>query len=56
MSSAHRLNTIMDSTRVMVLDNGYLAEFDTPHNLLSKPSGGHGRQQTRRAIRRPIDS
>ncbi|XP_010893754.2 canalicular multispecific organic anion transporter 2 isoform X1 [Esox lucius] len=33
---AHRLNTIMDYTRVLVLDKGKIAEFDTPTNLLSK--------------------
>ncbi|CAK8671759.1 unnamed protein product [Clavelina lepadiformis] len=31
---AHRLNTIMDSTRVLVLDAGKVAEYDTPQNLL----------------------
>ncbi|XP_040885254.1 ATP-binding cassette sub-family C member 3 isoform X2 [Toxotes jaculatrix] len=33
---AHRLNTIMDYTRVLVLDKGQVAEFDTPANLISK--------------------
>ncbi|CAL9707790.1 unnamed protein product [Knipowitschia caucasica] len=33
---AHRLNTIMDYTRVLVLDKGRIAEFDTPTNLLSQ--------------------
>uniref|UniRef100_A0A4W5RE99 ABC-type glutathione-S-conjugate transporter n=1 Tax=Hucho hucho TaxID=62062 RepID=A0A4W5RE99_9TELE len=33
---AHRLNTIMDYTRVLVLDKGQVAEFDTPTKLLSK--------------------
>ncbi|CED82203.1 metal resistance protein ycf1 [Phaffia rhodozyma] len=33
---AHRLDTIMHSTRVLVMDKGQVAEFDTPENLLSK--------------------
>uniref|UniRef100_A0A673IE20 ATP-binding cassette, sub-family C (CFTR/MRP), member 3 n=1 Tax=Sinocyclocheilus rhinocerous TaxID=307959 RepID=A0A673IE20_9TELE len=33
---AHRLNTIMDYTRVLVLDKGQIAEFDTPTNLMAQ--------------------
>ncbi|KAJ2391932.1 hypothetical protein GGI23_005324 [Coemansia sp. RSA 2559] len=36
---AHRLRTVIDYDRVLVLDKGKVAEFDTPHNLLQNESG-----------------
>ncbi|XP_075985083.1 ATP-binding cassette sub-family C member 4-like [Anticarsia gemmatalis] len=39
LTVAHRLNTIMDSDRVMVMDSGRLVEFDHPHKLLDNPEG-----------------
>lgn len=35
LTIAHRLNTILDSDRVLVLDAGQVAEFESPNNLLA---------------------
>uniref|UniRef100_UPI0037E8C348 multidrug resistance-associated protein 1-like n=1 Tax=Semicossyphus pulcher TaxID=241346 RepID=UPI0037E8C348 len=35
LTIAHRLNTIMDYTRVIVMDRGSIAEMDSPSQLLS---------------------
>ncbi|KAI5097098.1 multidrug resistance-associated protein 1-like isoform X2, partial [Silurus meridionalis] len=36
LTIAHRLNTIMDYTRVLVMERGSITEMDSPSNLLSQ--------------------
>ncbi|KAL7567897.1 hypothetical protein ACA910_019617 [Epithemia clementina (nom. ined.)] len=39
LTIAHRLNTIMDSDKVIVFDSGRIAEYDSPQVLLRKENG-----------------
>ncbi|XP_048515444.1 ATP-binding cassette sub-family C member 4-like isoform X2 [Athalia rosae] len=39
LTVAHRLNTIMDSDKVLLMDKGRMAEYDHPHLLLQNEYG-----------------
>jgi len=43
MTVAHRLETIVDFDKVLVLQEGRIVEFDSPRTLLGKEKGQGGR-------------
>nr|CAD7203693.1 unnamed protein product [Timema douglasi] len=52
LTVAHRLNTIMDSDKVLVMDAGRMVEFDHPYLLLQNQNGHFSKmvQETGKAI------
>ncbi|XP_066297344.1 ATP-binding cassette sub-family C member 4-like isoform X2 [Branchiostoma lanceolatum] len=40
LTIAHRLNTVIDSDRILVMEDGRVAEFDEPHVLLTQHPDG----------------
>ncbi|KAJ1483863.1 hypothetical protein T484DRAFT_1798896 [Baffinella frigidus] len=51
---AHRLNTVMDYDKVMVLDAGQLVEYDSPQKLLQDPLSHFSQMVQRSRIRRNL--
>ena len=39
LTIAHRLHTIIDSTKILVMDKGYVGEYESPESLLKKEDG-----------------
>jgi ABC-type multidrug transport system fused ATPase/permease subunit len=40
LTIAHRVKTIMDSTKILTLRDGMVLEYDTPRELLKNPESG----------------
>lgn len=48
---AHRLSTVADFDRIMVVDNGQVVEFDTPENLMANSTGHYRRMVNKGSLR-----
>lgn len=55
ISIAHRLNTVLDHDRVLVMEDGVPVEFDDPHHLLHEYAGEHDAVGSPRATGSLVD-
>lgn len=39
LTIAHRLHTVLNSDKILVMDAGIVVEYDHPHNLLQNKNG-----------------
>jgi ATP-binding cassette, subfamily C (CFTR/MRP), member 1 len=52
---AHRIDTILDSDKILVLDYGVVEEFDSPQNLLQNPNSMFSKLSQEMGMNKSLD-